>query len=258
RFMEQVTGVAEPNISAWRRAVCGDLTSCFDFTAPDYSIPQLPDTKALMARADAGTKLPGVQLPAVGAQSMPVQETGTRPHRRLPYRPWAEAAVDRDTGLIACTLRNDGGVAYPFTVYPNTVYAFAGTPYTVAPGASRTHTWDAATTDGRYDFTVHGPDGFVRRYAGTVVRAEQDDVAVPVVNAVPDASALTFTLANAGRTAVTFTLTPNDYAGTEQTVRVGPNTTATAVYPLDQGRYDVTVTAATGTRFTQRYAGTLH
>lgn len=256
--MEQVTGVAEPNISAWRRAVCGDLTSCFDFTSPDYSIPRLPDTVALMAQSDAGTKLPGVQLPATGAQSMPVQEAGARPHRRLPYRPWAEAAVDRTTGLITCTLRNDGTVAFPFTVYPNIAYAFAGTPFTVAPGATRTYTWDAAATDGRYDFTVHGPDGFVRRYAGTVVRAEQDDVAVPVVTATPGTPALTLDLVNAGRTAVTFTLTPNDYAGTAQTLRVAANSRATATYPLDQSRYDVTVTATTGTRFTQRYAGTLH
>ncbi|WP_329490052.1 DUF756 domain-containing protein [Kitasatospora sp. NBC_01246] len=56
----------------------------------------------------------------------------------------------------------------PDTVHPDIVYAFAGPPSTVAPGATRTRTWDAATTDGRYDFTVHGPDGFVRRFVGAV------------------------------------------------------------------------------------------
>ncbi|MFJ9950638.1 phospholipase domain-containing protein, partial [Kitasatospora sp. NPDC091207] len=258
RFMERVTGVAEPNISAWRRAVCGDLTSCFDFAAPDWSIPQLPDTVALMAKSDAGAKLPGVALPALGTQSMPVQEPGERPHRHLPYQPWADITVDRATGLITCTLSNDGTVAFPCTVYPNIVYAFAGTPFTVAPGASRTYTWDAAATDGRYDFTVHGPDGFVRRFAGTVVRDGQDDIAVPVVTATPGATALTVRLSNAGRTAITFTLTPNDYAGTVQTVRVAPASSTTTSYPLDRSRYDVTVTAPTGTRFAQRYAGTLH
>lgn len=29
-------------------------------------------------------------------------------------------------------------------------------------------------------------------------------------------------------------------------------------WPTDDGRYDVTVTAGTGTRFAQRYAGTVH
>ncbi|MEU1504401.1 phospholipase domain-containing protein [Kitasatospora sp. NPDC005748] len=56
----------------------------------------------------------------------------------------------------------------PDSVRPDIVYAFAGPPSTVAPGATRTRTWDAATTDGRYDFTVHGPDGFVRRHDLTV------------------------------------------------------------------------------------------
>lgn len=34
RFLERWTGVAEPQISGWRRAVCGDLTSAFDFAKP--------------------------------------------------------------------------------------------------------------------------------------------------------------------------------------------------------------------------------
>ncbi|MGC3526624.1 alkaline phosphatase family protein, partial [Pseudomonas aeruginosa] len=34
RFLEQRFGVMEPNISAWRRAVCGDLTSAFNFANP--------------------------------------------------------------------------------------------------------------------------------------------------------------------------------------------------------------------------------
>jgi phospholipase C len=35
RFIEASFGVMEPNISAWRRAVCGDLTSAFNFADPD-------------------------------------------------------------------------------------------------------------------------------------------------------------------------------------------------------------------------------
>ena len=42
RFIEQRFGVAEPNISPWRRAVCGDLTSLFDFSASEPSFPGQP------------------------------------------------------------------------------------------------------------------------------------------------------------------------------------------------------------------------
>ena len=121
-----------------------------------------------MSAADADAKLPAVALPATGTQSVPVPERGERPHRPLPYQPWADVDVDRRTGLVTCTMTNDGSVGFPCTVYPNIVLPFAGTPFTVAPGATRTYLWDAARTNGRYDFTVHGPDGFVRRFAGTV------------------------------------------------------------------------------------------
>jgi phospholipase C len=52
RFLELWTGVQEPNMSAWRHAVCGDLTSCFDFSAPRFNVPMLPDTTALRQHAD--------------------------------------------------------------------------------------------------------------------------------------------------------------------------------------------------------------
>ncbi|SDL80425.1 phosphocholine-specific phospholipase C [Nonomuraea jiangxiensis] len=263
RFLEQVTGVQEPNISAWRRAVCGDLTSCFDFGKPDYSIPGLPDTVELMARADANHSLPPVQVPRSGEQQMPVPEQGDRPHRPLPYRPWADVTVDRATGEVTCTFTNDGPVAFHFTMLPNIVLPATGTPFTVAPRSSRTYVWDAAATDGRYDFSVYGADGFVRRFAGTVVRDGQDDVAVPSVRAKlrggrPDSASIEVTLVNDGETEVSFRLTPNDFGGRPKTVWVKPGARAEATWPVENGRYDFTVTAGTGTRFAQRYAGTVH
>jgi phospholipase C len=46
RFLEARFGVAKPNISKWRRSVCGDLTSAFDFSGPpdteiyQFAVPQ--------------------------------------------------------------------------------------------------------------------------------------------------------------------------------------------------------------------------
>ncbi|KAG1246391.1 hypothetical protein G6F65_020713 [Rhizopus arrhizus] len=43
RFLEQRFGVVEPNISAFRRAVCGDLTSTLNFVSPNSAaLPTLP------------------------------------------------------------------------------------------------------------------------------------------------------------------------------------------------------------------------
>jgi phospholipase C len=79
RFLEQRFGVREPNISAWRRAVCGDLTSTFDFDAEPAPFPELPDTTAYLAQQQASTALPPPTVPL--HQTMPVQEPGTRPRR---------------------------------------------------------------------------------------------------------------------------------------------------------------------------------
>ncbi len=37
RFLERWTGVEEPNISPWRREVCGDLTGVFNFASPRHT-----------------------------------------------------------------------------------------------------------------------------------------------------------------------------------------------------------------------------
>ncbi|MEU9851240.1 phosphocholine-specific phospholipase C [Streptomyces sp. NPDC047985] len=263
RFLELVTGVREPNISQWRRAVCGDLTSCFDFTRPDFSIPVLPDTLALVERADAASRLPPVAPPAPGAQVMPAQEPGgARPCRPLPYRPWADVAVDRATGEVRCTLANEGTAAFPFTVFPNIARPFAGTPFTVEPSGTATYVWDAVRTGGRYDFTVHGADGFVCRFAGTVAEAGRTDAAVPRVTAVlgagEDKAWVELLLGNDGGTTVGFTLTPNDFGGTARTQLVGPHERVAVSWPANGGRYDFTITADGDTDFARRYAGTVH
>jgi phospholipase C len=44
RFLETRFGAEVPNLSAWRRATVGDLTTAFNFKSPDQSIPNLPST----------------------------------------------------------------------------------------------------------------------------------------------------------------------------------------------------------------------
>src|SRR5262249_33575984 len=41
RFIEARFGAEVPNLSAWRRATCGDLTSALHCAAPDTSLPGL-------------------------------------------------------------------------------------------------------------------------------------------------------------------------------------------------------------------------
>ncbi|MFI6344024.1 alkaline phosphatase family protein [Streptomyces sp. NPDC050560] len=81
QFLEQFTGVAEPNVSAWRRDTFGDLTSAFRFSTAAPQSPELPDDTAEQleqAQHDVET-LPKPPLPSTG-QKPPVQEPGDRPH----------------------------------------------------------------------------------------------------------------------------------------------------------------------------------
>ena len=53
RFIEKRFGIVESNISPWRRAVCGDLSSAFNFADPDNTdfFNQLPETLQRANRA---------------------------------------------------------------------------------------------------------------------------------------------------------------------------------------------------------------
>jgi phospholipase C len=81
QFLETLTGVTIPNITAWRRATFGNLASAFG--APTFGFPpSLPDTKAALARAVYEvTTLPPASFPGA-AQTPPVQQTGSRPRPR--------------------------------------------------------------------------------------------------------------------------------------------------------------------------------
>jgi phospholipase C len=79
RFLERITGVAEPNISDYRRKHLGDLTSAFRF-GPGKPAPALPDTGGAynLAQFEA-SQLPMPTVPTTNQQK-PRQEPGHRPH----------------------------------------------------------------------------------------------------------------------------------------------------------------------------------
>jgi phospholipase C len=77
RFLEARFGVAEPNISAWRRQTVGDLTSTLRFPRRDVPFPTLPDPAPLLAKQkEEVATLPAPSVPTT--QSVPHQEPGER------------------------------------------------------------------------------------------------------------------------------------------------------------------------------------
>jgi phospholipase C len=87
RFLEVLTGVPIPNLTAWRRSTFGDLTSAFGFPQFPSAVRGLPDTKGTLARAVyAVNNLPAAIFPGA-SQTPPVQEVGPVPRPRLAARP---------------------------------------------------------------------------------------------------------------------------------------------------------------------------
>jgi phospholipase C len=82
RFLETRFGAEVPNLSAWRRATVGDMTTALNFKAPDTSIPNLPATTPAIQQAiqECTANLAGTTPNTVpSTQAMAMQETGTAP-----------------------------------------------------------------------------------------------------------------------------------------------------------------------------------
>ncbi|KQM13661.1 phospholipase C, phosphocholine-specific [Sphingomonas sp. Leaf24] len=159
RFLEARFGIHEPNISAWRRAICGDLTSAFDFTATDAATPVLPDPAGDARRAAA---IKGQVTPDAPTASAPWQESGIRRSRALPYR--LDVIERGDATGVNLRFAADG-VGAVFHVYDR--HALDQPPRRYSVGASdRIDGHWPYTADGGYDLWVLGPNGFHRQFVG--------------------------------------------------------------------------------------------
>jgi phospholipase C len=267
-WLKETKGVTvrNTNITPWRRKVLDNLFHALDFENPDFSVPDLPDTKPLLDHYDLDLTLPPVAPPPAGQhQEMPVPAVksgrGVTP-KPAPYMQHATITVDRDAGTVTATMTNDGGLGesgVSMGVYPDDHKPFRTTPYTVMPGTPRTHVWDATETGGRFAMSIYGPDRFIRSFAGTVVPSDQGLAGVPSVTAEMVLGAtptLKITLANDGLQPLQFTLAPHDYEGTEQDLFLEGGQSQTMAWPTDEfGFYDVIVTDSSDTGFRHRYAG---
>jgi phospholipase C len=171
RFLEERFGVKEPNISAWRRAVAGDLTSAFNFRNPnDETLPQLPPlsrTSSDCSRARQ-EELEQVPVPGEADQQMPVQSRGVRPSRALPYELHVSARGSRRALSLELTFRNTGRSGAVFHVYDKLHLERIPRRYTVEARRRLRDVWSSSADDGRYDLWILGPNGFHRTFSGRV------------------------------------------------------------------------------------------
>ncbi|HWH84215.1 MAG TPA: phospholipase C, phosphocholine-specific [Burkholderiaceae bacterium] len=214
RFIEARFGVKEPNISAFRRAVCGDLTTAFNFATPNNEpLPTLAGRKT-KSQADllrAAQQALAPIVPAAG-RGVPAQDTGYRPSRALPYELHVAATLDVIAGTVKLGFVNTGHATAVFHVYdkaqldgmpssqpipadPTALLAFRDQypqplRYVVEPGKRLDDDWAVQSQNaGRYDLWVLGPNGFHRRFKGDLTALRARSAPAPEVLVSYDAAA---------------------------------------------------------------------
>ncbi|MDQ0384183.1 phospholipase C [Streptomyces sp. DSM 42143] len=247
RFMERRFGVREPNISPWRRTVCGDLTSAFDFSRKDSRPARLPDTDAY--EPPDRERHPDYRPTPPADPDMPRQERGLRPARPLRYVPHVDGAVDAAAGKFTLTFASGprAGAAFLVTSGNRTDGPWT---YTTEAGKTIADTWNSVYSGGSYDLTVHGPNGFLRAFRGAG-RATGAEVTARHTG---DDLRLTFTNAGSGTARLRVA---DAYGGRSRTVTVRPGATVHHTVGLARSRrwYDVTVTSESDPAFLRRLAG---
>ncbi|WP_369393477.1 phosphocholine-specific phospholipase C [Streptomyces sp. CG1] len=247
RFIEGRFGVHEPNISPWRRAITGDLTSAFDFSRKDTKPVALPSTAGYQP-PDHNRHPDYVPKPPANP-SLPKQERGHRPTRPLKYAPMADAAVDTSTGKLTLTFASGAHAGAAFLVTSGNRIDGPWT-YTTEAGKSLSDAWNSVYSGGTHDLAVHGPNGFLRLFKGKGRAAGPEATA----RHVGDHLELTFT--NKGSGTVKLKVV-NGYGGHPATVTVRPGATVKHTVDLTASKrwYDVTVTCDADPAFLRGFAG---
>ncbi|CAM5415208.1 phosphocholine-specific phospholipase C [Streptomyces chartreusis] len=247
RFMENRFGVKETNISPWRRAICGDLTSAFDFSRKDSRPAALPDTDDY--EPQDRERHPDYKPTPPAAGDMPKQERGLRPSRPLKYAPHVDGSVDAAAGKFTLSFASGAkaGAAFHITSGNRTDGPWM---YTTEAGKGIADTWNSAYSGGSYDLTVHGPAGFVRWFKGS------NKVTGPEVTARHQGDDIELTFTNKGTTSVRLKI-DNGYGGRPSTVTVRPGAKVCRTVDLAASRrwYDLTVTSESDPAFLRRFAG---
>jgi phospholipase C len=286
RFVPEKYGktVYEENISSWRRAISGDLTSVFrpydpkaatlDFLNRDKFVVSIEKARDKELPSNY-RKLTASQIEEISrsprhSEWMPHQEEGIRPACPLPYELHADGKLGADGKSYEIRL-SAGDQAHgtksagaPFNVYLRNLKEGTGpaggliaATYAVKPGDSLTQRYPTSVfADMGYAIEVHGPNGFYRAFNG---RADSTHVEAQTIYE-RSGNELTgnvvVRLRNTAGKAIDIEVRDNAYKKTTVTMRVeaGQEIPVTLQLERSHGWYDFTLKAS-GSEAEARYAG---
>ncbi len=256
RFLEARFGAAmhEPNISGWRRAVCGDLTSAFDFSESNAFFPRLPDTRSYREETErACSVLPDPAVPV--SQTQPLQESGVRAARAIPYQLHAHARVDFAHDRLWIDFSNDGDVGAVFHVF-QTHNASGPRVHTIESHKQLSDSWKLlANTENTYGLSVLGPNGFLREFHGSA-NISADTLIIRVSYDLASAS-LRIALMNPGTSPCLVTIRDNAYGCPSREIHLAAESHAEEFWETNRSArwYDLSLTHNLDPVYLQRFGG---
>ena len=284
-FLSKKTGkkVSEPNISAWRRDISGDLSSAFRPYLGE-SLERLEPIRrnAFMEQIHKaqfkGLPENFIAIPANQAREwtesklrkegvLPLQEAGTRPSNALNYDLRVSGKLEKGAFSIRMEASDElfgkDAWAAPFQVYAPGKYRNAETGvwesarswnFAVKRGDALEYTWPLESFENQeYHLRVYGPNGFYREYSGNAQSSGLELALNPGFKLRGKRVGL---LEAGAKQTGQVNLKENAYRDQEKSLQLGAGKKVSE--PLDfessQGWYDFTVS---GTGFSWSFAGRL-
>jgi phospholipase C len=272
--------VHEGNMSAWRRTVAGDLTSCFrTYTANEPALDYVNRDRHIELIVAARDKdlptgykeLTASEIAAINANpraaaSTSHQELGTRPACALPYELYAHGALSTDGKHFQLELTAANKVfgthsaGAPFNVYLRNRTKQPGmqaATYTVKAGDTLKPTFALDQfKDGQFEVEVLAPNGFYRRFTGSAHEAPVVVIATLQQRNGKPTGLLELHLHNPTYTEQSLTVADNSYGVAPITKTLPPSATETVTIPLESSHhwYDLTI-QATDSKALAHFAG---
>jgi phospholipase C len=293
KFLSHKTGrkIVEPNISAWRRTVCGDLTSVFRpyqgekiplpaYLSKDSTLEGIH--KAKFKQPPAGfRRLTQAEIEQISrdprsTRLLPRQEKGTRPSCPLPYQLYADGNLSDDKKDFRIEFRagneifGENAAGSPFQVYAPGKYKSIDQPdsyqdvrtwnYALTAGDRLTDQWLLNEFETRnYHLRVYGPNGFFREYIGSrndppvAVKCEYERIGEGGLS-----GKIELQVTNLDpKSSYTVEITDLAYKQAKQTKVIAPSGTVRILLDLERSSnwYDFSLKVAGVEGFEKRYAG---
>jgi phospholipase C len=275
--------VDEPNISRWRRTVCGDLTSAFQTNHERQSgLPPVTERTAVIeAIHRAKFKDPPRGFRSLSTEEinqlrddrqpsplLPRQEPGVRRSCPLPYELFVDGGlnVDRTRFVIRFEASNRQfaklAAGSPFVVYARTGRnAVEVRDYAIAAGTQLEDSWPLKDFEnGDYHLCVYGPNGFFREFRGTAESPKLETQIRPARQSEPTSSTsgdVEIHVTNRENHPCDVEITALAYNAMTLRQKIAAGRSVTHVIEAQQsfGWYDFNIRAPDDDRFEHRFAG---